>query len=210
MSTNRRIFLATALTAVLPALTACGDDPTGVGQGTVMASMHDDAAAGQQPAMQAPQTGSSGQAAYSGNASGSAQVEIYSEAQGWVALGAPADVTVELQSSDETTLYASATVPADTYTRVRLVLDGFAAHLDAGAVIGTVSFSAAVDVTMGGADAHVVIEKDVTPFTITASSSTAISFDMNTEVWMDEETAQAEEASDAEVQEATDAETTMF
>lgn len=192
MNENRRKLAASALAMVLCAAAAGCGDPTGVGQGTVSATMYDGSSAGQQASMQPsvqPASSSRSSSSYQGQASGSAQVYIYSEAEGWVSLGFPANVNVTLQSDDETAVHAAATVPAETYTQVRLVLDGFQANVDAGAVLGGVTFSAAVSVRMGGSDGYVEIEKSVTPFTVTANGGASLRFDLNTEVWMDEETA---------------------
>lgn len=213
MSTNKTILRALSALLIPAAIAACGDDSTAPGDmGQVSASLQDGTAASLAQAYSmspssGPETGPSQAvaAAFSGSASGSAQVWIYSDAEGWVALGSPADATVQMQSSNTTTLYTSASVPAGSYTKVRLVLDGFGANIAAGSIIGGLTLSAGVTITVGGSDGHVEIEKTVTPFTVSAQSSASIDFDLNSEAWVTEESAQSETASDAEVTSATKA-----
>ena len=189
-SPKNTIRVLTAL--LIPAtFAACGDDSTGPEteiNGSVSARMHDGSSSALMARAMTAQS-------FAGSASGQAQVQVYSEAQGWVALGSP--VT--------TTLYSSASIPVGTYTRVRLVMDGFNADVSAGATLGGLTLSADVRIIMGGADGMIEIEKTVTPFTVSATSSTTIDFDLNSEAWIDEESANAEAASDTEVESATTA-----
>ena len=199
-SPKNTIRVLTAL--LIPAtFAACGDDSTGPEteiNGSVSARMHDGSSSALMARAMTAQS-------FAGSASGQAQVQVYSEAQGWVALGSPVTSTVQLQSSSTTTLYSSASIPVGTYTRVRLVMDGFNADVSAGATLGGLTLSADVRITMGGADGMIEIEKTVTPFTVSATSSTTIDFDLNSEAWIDEESANAEAASDTEVESATTA-----
>lgn len=209
METYRKILRGLAALAIPAAMAACDDDATGpTVTGTVSAEMHDQVGAVSAANAITTPNGTTSPAmasSFSGTASGNAQVSIYSEAEGWIDLGAPADITLDLQGSDRTTLYGSASVPAGSYTRVRLVLEGFDAQLAAGAVVGGLTLSAGASIVVGGTDGRVEIEKTVTPFTVTAESSTTIGFDLNSEAWITEESAQAQSAGDAEVQSATEA-----
>lgn len=194
-----------ALALTLPvALLACGDDdPTGLeGSGTVTAEVHDDPGASQ--ASQAGTAPAAAQSAASGTMSGSAQAFIFSETQGWVAVGSASSTSLAMQSAG-TAAVGSATVGADSYTRVRLVLDGFNAQVDAGSALGGVTLDASVSITMGGADGTVTIEKEITPFTVSTDASANVSFDLNSEMWVDQESAESGSATDAEIQSATTA-----
>lgn len=205
MRTLPRTFRTAALALTLPvALLACGDDdPTGPSaSGTVTAQMSDGSSQTQTAA--APAGAAAAQSSASGTLSGSAQAYVYSDTQGWVALGSASNTSLEMQSA-ETATVGSAAVEADSYTRVRLVLDGFDAQVDAGSVLGGLTLDASVSITVGGADGRVEIEKTVTPFSVSANSTTTIDFDLNSETWVDQESAESETASDAEVTSATTA-----
>ncbi len=192
------------LTALLipAAFAACSDDSTGPDaeiNGSVSARMSD----GTNSALMAHAMTAG---AFAGSASGQAQVQVFSDAEGWVNLGSPATSTVQLQSNNSaTTLYSSASVPVGTYTRVKLVMDGFDANVNAGAIFGGLTLSTELRIVMGGADGKIEIEKTVTPFTVSATSSTTIDFDINSEAWINEGSAQSQTASDTEVQSATTA-----
>lgn len=201
--TARQKLLRTTTALLLPiAFAACDDDdPTGPdgSSGSVSAVMHDGSGASGMTAARAMS------GAFSGSASGSAQVWIHSDAQGWIALGSPTNATVQMQSDSETMIHGSATVPAGSYTRVRLVMEGFAADIAAGAVLGGLTLDAAVTITMGGSDGRVEIEKTMTPFTVSASSTTKLAFDLNSEAWVDQQSAESRSAADARIQSATSA-----
>jgi hypothetical protein len=115
------------------------------------------------------------QGSVSGTLSGSAEAYIYSATRGWISLGSR-ETSVALQSADESSV-GSASVAADTYTRIRLVLDGFDAYVDAGSNLGGITFDADTDISLGGSEGHVEIVREVTPPTPrprSASTSTRI------------------------------------
>lgn len=199
---TRRTLRLTAATLLLPlALVACDDDnnPTGPAssQGTVTAEIHDGASGGGGGAQGATAAGS-----FTGTATGNAQVSIYAEGRGWVALGSPARTTVTMQSNTRTVVHGTAAVPADTYTRVRLVMDGFDASLQAGGIISGVTLTGNVTIRVGGSDGRVEVEKTVSPFTVRAGATTTVGFDLNSQFWIDQTTTQTRVANDAEVQSA--------
>lgn len=206
MSTLRMKFRGTASILLLSALAGGCSDPAGPdGEGRVSAALTDAPSASQLASGPAKAEGPQAASSFQGQMTGSAQVYIYSEAEGWVALGSPSNASVALQSASETTVHAQATVPAGSYTRVRLVLQGAAADIAAGADLGGLVLGASVSITMGGSDGRVEIEKSVQPFTVSASSSATIRFDMNTQAWVNQTTAQAKAASDTEIASATTA-----
>ncbi len=191
-----------ALALAIPfALAACDDDGTGpTASGTVTARVSDGAGSSGSAMQSGPERAAEG--SFAGEASGNASVQIFSETRGWVDLGSASEVDIEMQSSNETTVHNEASVAADSYTRVRLVLEGGSALIEAGADLGTLVLSADVTMTMGGSDGNVTIEKEVTPFMVNASSNTTIEFDLNSETWVNEANAQAQSATDAEIQSA--------
>lgn len=198
--------VSTLAVALLTLVVGACSDTTGPEEGRVTAVLTDSPSGSQvaYPSARSdqPMTASS----FQGQMSGSAQVFIYSEAHGWVELGSPANANVMLQSSNERTVHSQASVPAGSYTRVRLVLEGGSADIAAGGSLGGLVLSAGVSIKVGGSDGRVEIEKSVQPFTVSASSTATIRFDMNSEHWCNERNAQSETAPDEEVQSATTAE----
>ena len=179
-------------------------DPVGTALGSASAVITDDATS--QGALRSHE-GAPYRAAAAGTFSGSftseAQVEISMDGSTWVDLGSPSQVSVMLQSSGgESTVHSNASVPVGTYTHARLRLSGGQASVDAGAVLGGVSFTGAVDIQVGGTDQEVVIEKQVQPFTLTADTQARIIFDLNSEAWVDEENADDQSADDEEVEDS--------
>lgn len=206
MNTNAMKSSTTALVLASALLMgACGDS-TGPGDGRVSAVIHDAPSASQVAYYQTRSDGPMAASSFHGQMSGSAQVYIYSEASGWIELGSPANASVTLQSGNETTVHSRASVPTGTYTRVRLVLQGFTANIAAGGSLGGLVLSADVSIALGGSDGRVEIEKTVQPFTVSATSSATIRFDMNSEVWCNQSTAASRSATDNEVASATTAE----
>ncbi len=207
MNTNS-MKRTTAVTALVGALLvgACSDYSTGPeGEGRVSAVLTD-APSASQVSYQATQAGApQAVSGFQGQMSGSAQVYIYSQAEGWVALGSPSNANVTLQSASETTVHSQASVPVGTYTKVRLLLEGGKTDVAAGAVFGGFTLGAAVRITIGGTDGKIEIEKTVQPFTVSASSTATVRFDMNSEAWVNQNTAQSKTCSDSEVASATSA-----
>lgn len=204
MNTNRKRVSTLTATMLTLVVAACSD-ATGPEEGRVTAVLTDAPSGSQVAYYSARSDQPMAASSFQGQLSGSAQVFIYSEAHGWVELGSPASANMTLQSSNETTVHAQASVPAGSYTRVRLVLDGGSANIAAGGTLGGLVLSAAVSISVGGSDGRVEIEKNVQPFTVTASSTAMIRFDMNSEHWCNESNAQSETAPDGDVQSATTA-----
>jgi hypothetical protein len=205
-----RIVTTFAIMALLGTATACtDDDPIAGGMASASASITDDASS--QSALRSG-GGASDQVAadghFSGSFTGNAEVAISTDGEMWVDLGNPAQVTVALQSNgEETTIHSRTAIQPGTYTRVRLTLSSARADVDAGATLGGVSFTGAVSINVGGADQRVVIEKQVQPFTVQANTHARILFDLNSEGWIHQGSAEEGSAEDQEVQDSTDART---
>lgn len=133
---------------------------------------------------------------------GSMNVAIAAEGGAWVELGPPRQVTVRLQSTQDTAqVHGEAEVPAGTYSRVRIVMQEARANLLAGSVVGGITLSGALSITIGGGS-EVVIEKRVSPFRVTADASTEIVTDFNSEAWMTAQTTESRTVSKSEVESA--------
>ncbi len=200
----KRPILVVAAALTPWAVSACSkSDPSGVEQaqtGVVNAVVHDSAAA-------LPSTRTDPWPAdsmdYDGTLNGSAEVDIYSDADGWISLGDPTDVVFDIFCEEFGLVADHATVSTGTYSKVRITLHGFVANVLAGGVIAGSTLAEAKVITLGGPDADVVIEKDVTPFDVTATTPTWIDFDLNTDVWINSMVADAGTIDAGQVQAAT-------
>ena len=141
-----------------------------------------------------------GLAPFSGSAAANANVSVSADGQTWIDLGSPNGITIRLQASgDSTSVHGAGDLAAGTYTRVRLTLRNIALVVSAGANIGGVVLTSDTQINVGGSDRQVVIEKQVSAFTVTRTSTTRIVFELNTEVWMTAQNAQDRTVDDAEV-----------
>lgn len=183
--------------ALLVAGTAACDEGQGPEEGASMDAYMEDSSGGA-----AAQT-SGGAFGHTGTLTGTATVSIFSDANGWISLGNPSAVNFSLQSTEEEQVALNAQVPVGTYTRVRVEFSNAQALITAGSDVGGGVLSADVAVSVGGSDRTVLIDKTITPFTVTASSSSAVRVDMNSELWIDNASVTAESAADAAIQSAT-------
>jgi hypothetical protein len=201
----RSTFTLAALALVVFISTTCAKsspDPVDLADelGSVSAAMHDSARV--LPANRTTQWPADSMA-YDGTLSGSAQVYVYSDADGWVSLHDPVDVSFEIFCLEDAVITADARVPVGTYSQVRLTLRGFTAAVEAGAIVDGALLADARVITLGGPNAEVVIEKSVTPFEVTETSSTNVIFDLNTDTWIDATVAAAGTIDAASVQAGT-------
>jgi hypothetical protein len=201
-----RTFITTvALSLFVFVATTCADSsPSPVDLddelGSVSAAIHDSARV--LPAGRTNQWPSDSMA-YDGSLSGSAQVHIYSDANGWVSLHDPVDVSFEIFCLEDATITADAQVPVGTYSQVRLTLRGFVANVEGGGVVDGVALLDAKAIALGGAGGEIVIEKSVTPFQVTETTATTLVFDLNTDTWIDVTVADAGTIGATEVQSGT-------
>lgn len=229
-----RMTALALLVPLLPAaIAACGDDGTGPEAGEVQMTVQDDptttqaalvhdafmravtadpslVVGGREALARARSPRDAAARAPAGTFHGSITAEasgyVSSDGSTWVEVGSPTSATVELQSDDATTVHASSTVHGGSYSHVRLVLRGARATLMAGSVVGGLTLDSDLTLTLGGSDAEVVIEKQVSTFEVRSDARTTIVWEMNSEEWSNEENAEDEEVEDAEVQQASEAE----
>jgi hypothetical protein len=209
--THRFVTPLVAACAVL-LFGACGSDATAPQSGHASAVVTDDPG-GAAPATRvvrssdaAPTADRSataqtvdGGSTFSGSMTATMQVAISADGQSWVNVGAPVTNSLQLQTAgDSTTIASQTSVPVGTYAYVRLVLQGTNAQVS-GSLAGIAFTNAALSI--GGGD-QVVIEKHVSPFTVSASTDASIVFDVNSEVWVTAESAQSHTATAAELEAA--------
>lgn len=196
-----------AVVALVPLIAACNDEsenpigPDGdvpaVGMGTAV--VHDSAAVlpvGRDTPM--PEDSM----LYEGTVTGSAEVEILSDSDGWTTLGSVTNVSFEIFCEEAVIVGAQVEVPTGTYSSARLILTGFQADVDAGAVIGGVTYDEGFSVTFGSGD-PVAIERDVGPVSVSEGTVVTLIFDLNTESWMDAEVVSSGTISADEIEAAT-------
>jgi hypothetical protein len=198
-------FTMLALAALVPLAVACGDDPTDPDPdpdpafGMVDAIVHDSSAVLPEGQTDPAPTDSIN---YDGILSGTALIEIYSDANGWVALGSTEQVSFAIFCEEAAVVTGDAAVEVDSYTQVRLTLTDFEASVIAGAVVGGITYNSDFVVALGNGD-PVVIEKSVSGFAVADGATTELIFDLNTEVWLDADIITAGVASAADVSAAT-------
>lgn len=197
----RRLAGPTAALALALGVLACGDG-TGPEEGSVGAVITDDpaqAGAAVGPGAQLAQ-GVSGQT-FQGDFQGEAQVQVSVDGQTWLDLGSAQSVDVALQSGNEAVVHASANVPAQAFSRVRLVLRNARATVLAGSSIGGALIDVDVQITVAGGG-EFVIEKSLS-LSVSAGSQTTLVFDLNSEQWIDQTAVQAQAVTAAQVAAAT-------
>lgn len=205
---RHRSFFGTAATLalLLPFTVACGDDePTGPGddEGTARAVVTDDpnaaGTASVSPDGAALSQSFSG-ATFDGTFTGQVRAEVSADGQTWIDLGPAQSVNVAMQSGQEAVVHASTSVPARTYSHVRLIVSGGQATLVSGTV-GTLPITAQVQIMVDGGS-EFTIEKTMN-VEIDADSETKVVFDLNSENWIDEANVNSQTATAAEVASAT-------
>lgn len=200
-----RFLPAVAAFGLALSATACDpDDGNGTGpgeQGTVQAVVTDDPGAAGASVTGIRGSLASGSADVTGAFSGDAKVEVSADGQTWIELGQMQSVDVALQAADEATIHASASVPARTFTRVRLVVRNAEATVLAGSTIDAGPIGADITLQVAGGG-EFTVEKAVT-LDVSADSETTLVFDLNSESWIDENAVQAGAVAASEVQSAT-------
>lgn len=198
----RYVSLALAGFLLTAAAAACGDT-TGTTEARVSAEVHDETSSGVQAASIVPLAAlqSSG---YSGTVSGDARVEVSADGETWTELDESSQVEVDLQASGGgATVHADASVPLESFTRVRLVLDGADARLEAGSTVGGVTLDSETTVTLGS-DGQAVVEVQLDQsLDASADTDAMISFDLNSEAWITESAVTAGAVAASEIESAT-------
>jgi hypothetical protein len=198
MKKSRVVSVGLALAVVA----ACGDDNgTGPDLGRAEAFVVDDPSTASLARAGAGPSFGGAAPLFSGSIAGDVQVAVSADGETWVNLGSPGDIAIQLQTAGTgTTVHGEVDVPVGTYTRVRLTFGGAEARLAAGSTFGNITLATQVDVTMGGSDSEVVIERTVSPFTISADARTVFTVDLNTEAWLTDQSVTAQSVTDAAIQ----------
>jgi hypothetical protein len=213
-SANTRSRGAVAILFATVLLGGCGEDTTGPAlTGSAQAYVADEPSSGTatagdpQAVSSGPSQSGHGSSSYSGTLDADAQVSISASGDVWIDLGPPSAMSLALQASnDGMDVHGQVEVPVGVYPRVRLVLTGAEARLNAGGTIGGITLSATTTLSVG-ADGTVLIEKQVPPFEVRADTHTSVHWDLNSHFWIHEENVQDEEVEEQEVDDASEART---
>lgn len=211
-----RVTFATTLLLVV-AVAGCSDasdQPTGPGSdgdaGTASAVVHDDpGGAGDafRASLASTDARATDSASYSGSLRADVKVQVSTDGSAWTDVNeqATSRSEVALQSSSATTVASEASVEADTYSHVRIVMDNSSATLEGGSSFGAstggLTLEADAELTLGSSG-RVVIEKEVGDFQVSADSNTTIAVDLNSGAWIDRESVEARAVSGAEIESA--------
>lgn len=194
MTAIRLLSIAAAATA-FSAMTACSDS-TGVGSTSEVSAA---TVADNPSSTSSPSTGGTNPSTYEGTLTGTAQVQISTDGQAWVAVGQPRQVSIALASTaNVTTLSADASVPVGAYAYVRLVFSSGAQASVSGVVGGTTANGSVVSLGSG----QVVIQKQIQPVTLSAGTTARVVWDLNSELWLTPSALQSHTAATAAVQSA--------
>lgn len=179
-----RIAIAGLLLAVGAA--ACDDETTGTSEARVTAEVHDenpDAQTASLASLIPLQTSST----YEGTVSGDARVEVSADGETWTELGQSTEIDVELQAAGGgAVVHAEASVPLESFARVRLVLDGADAVLEAGSTVGGVTLESETTLSLGG-PGEVIVETQLDEsLDASAGADATLSFDLGSEAWITE------------------------
>lgn len=198
-----KVGTAAILALVLP-LAACDGDEDGTtdpgSQGSVQAVMTDEP--GEANASTVSRTRFAlDSRTVDGSFEANARVEVSVDGETWIDLGSMESVSVALQTGEDAVIHADASLPAETFARVRLVLENARANVLAGSTIGTDLLDVDVEIAVAGGG-EVVIEKTVT-LDVSAGSQATVVFDLNSESWLDEGNVQSRTATAAELEAST-------
>lgn len=194
-----------ALCALAVALTGCSDDGTGPNDGdetgTMQTAARDGGGASEQGGHAAFDLGAQTEGDVSGQVTGQATVEVQTETGAWQEIGTLADMSMnaELRSEGSSSM-GSAEVEARTYDGVRIVLEDVEADVEAGSDLGVGPIDVSVSVAIAGGS-QVVVEHNA-PFTVQADGTAEVTLDLNSHVWLDEESVEAETVTAAEFESA--------
>jgi len=126
-----------------------------------------------------------------------ARVYVQAQAGGWVELtgGAAQQAVVDASGRAGSVVFASSSVQAGTYTRVRVVFEQVKAHVSGTLVISSGLLSGTVSVDTQG-DGSVTVERQVSA-SVAAGGTGRLLIDLNSDVWLNQASASAHTVNEA-------------
>jgi len=167
------------LLLLLGSAAACGGDSvTGVSINATVRVVLDDNPSRTTPPVSgvqlAPEPGP-----YNGVFVTTARVAVSSDGDSWHDVSGTRAITVPLQAGDSAGVENVVSLPAATYSKVRLTLRGASLTVTGSPPGGSVT-NRTLDVT----DTEVVLIRDIPAITLSANTGARIAFDLNTEGWL--------------------------
>ncbi|MGQ0704028.1 MAG: hypothetical protein ACT4PM_12930 [Gemmatimonadales bacterium] len=153
-----------------------------------------------------------GQATVVGTLQGNIFASLSADGVTWVDLGSPNGITVTLQGTGtSTTVHGEEDAPAGSYTRVRLVLNGVTARLQAGSTVGGTTLTSDLTLAIGGSDNQVEVVLVVPAFTVETDDDMqrTVIFELGSQLWLTAAALAAGRVEDAALQAAMSASTRL-
>lgn len=182
---NGRIPAAASLPGLVMLLASCGiSDPVAQPQiAQARADMVDSA-----PLAINGENGENGQNEGSLTGAFISEVEVWLVAAADASLGAPAEVTVQLQRSVETSVFSSALIEAQSYAGIRLIFRNAMATLEEGSTLdlmtGPVTLDAETTIFIE-AEEDIVVERQLdTELDATGGGTVNVLVDLNSRNWL--------------------------
>lgn len=126
-----------------------------------------------------------------------ARVYVQTQASGWVELtgGAAQHAVVDASGQAGSVVFASSSVSAGTYTRVRVVFEQVKANMSGSMQVSSGVLTGAVNVDTQG-DGNVTVERAVSA-NVNSGSTTRLLIDLNSDVWLNQASASSRTVSEA-------------
>jgi len=164
---------------LMPLLASCGgDDITGVTVNATLRVVLDDNPSRTTPPVsgtqQAPPPGD-----YTGTLATTTRVAVSSDGESWHELIGTQALNIPLQVGDSAVVERTVSLPAATYSQVRLTLRGASMTVTGDVPGGSVS-NRPLDIS----ELEVVIVRPIPAITVSANTSARVAFDLNTENWL--------------------------
>lgn len=194
---TKKISAALCAAAFVGALGACSD-ATGASGGDAQMQV---AAQGDNPpgasATRAPDGASYSHSSASGTVDFRARVWVQTSAGGWVELTnqAAQQAVVDASGHAGAVVFATSSVEAGAYSRVRVVFEDVRANLSGGIQVGTGLLTGSVTVSLGG-DGSVTVERQVN-VSASAGGTTRLLINLNSDVWLNQASATTRTVSEA-------------
>ena len=125
-----------------------------------------------------------------------ARVYVQTQASGWVELtgGAAQHTVVDASGQAGSVVFASSSVSAGAYTRVRVVFEQVRANMSGSMQVSSGLLTGAVSVDLQG-DGNVTVERAVSA-SVNAGSTTRLLIDLNSDVWLNQASASSRTVSE--------------
>jgi hypothetical protein len=142
--------------------------------------------------------------AFTGRMDATAQAFISTDGSTWVPLGLASPMSIQLQRTSASTVHGPDHAPVGIYTHVRLVLQNVLVQVAAGSVFGPVTLTGPVNVSLAGSGQGIVIDREIPNINVQVEGGIGptITFDLNAEAWLTQQSVDAATVGEATVRQA--------